>query len=191
MGDPEAARAQRVKLIAQRAQKKLKARARAAAARLDKAAAPLGPAEDGPQQLDDIFGAPAAPADGAAPRRKRKRRNGADEDDSSDDEDAPPSLHPDDPANFLKLGHALRLLLAKQITTNELGVAEQQLREYTSELVQVNLCLKHVHPNANEVPSSCTALMKSNPTTTMPVILRTAFGTTDRFKGSGHSSSNA
>lgn len=190
MGDPEAARTQRVKLIAQRAQRKLKARARAAATRLAKEAAKVAPAAAGPQHLDDVFGNQAEQADAAAPRRKRRRRNNADDNDSSDDEDAPPALHPDDPANFLKLGHALRLLLGKEITNEELGEAEQQLREYTSELVQVNLHLTHILLNANMVLPSCTALTRLNLITTTPVIQQIVFETTDHFRGSGPSSSS-
>lgn len=72
---------------------------------------------------------------------KRTRRVQGDEDPASDDddEDLPSCLHPDDPSNFLKLGHALRLLLGHEVTDDQIDEADQLLREYCQELVEVSL----------------------------------------------------
>ncbi|KAJ2933395.1 hypothetical protein H1R20_g3689, partial [Candolleomyces eurysporus] len=52
-----------------------------------------------------------------------------------DDEELAACLHPDDPSNFMKLCRALRLLLARQISDQEIDEAEKLLSEYCSELV--------------------------------------------------------
>ncbi|EDR11390.1 uncharacterized protein LACBIDRAFT_323939 [Laccaria bicolor S238N-H82] len=67
---------------------------------------------------------------------KRSRRPPDEDVDSQDeDEDLPSCLHPDDPANFLKLGQALRLFLAREISDAQIDVADGLLREYCQELV--------------------------------------------------------
>ncbi|KIK33063.1 hypothetical protein CY34DRAFT_27105 [Suillus luteus UH-Slu-Lm8-n1] len=47
------------------------------------------------------------------------------------------SLHPDDPANFLKLSAAFRILIKHQICDHELDHADRLLREYCSELINL------------------------------------------------------
>ena len=72
---------------------------------------------------------------------KRTCRVQGDEDPASDDddEDLPSCLHPDNPSNFLKLGHALRLLLGREVTDDQIDEADQLLCEYCQELVEVSL----------------------------------------------------
>jgi hypothetical protein len=48
------------------------------------------------------------------------------------------SLHPDDPANFLKLSAALRLLVHRRLTDCHIDRAEQLIREYCTELLPVS-----------------------------------------------------
>jgi hypothetical protein len=50
-------------------------------------------------------------------------------------------LHPDDPANFLKLSTALIILTKTSITSEELVVADNLLREYCTELITVSTVL--------------------------------------------------
>lgn len=63
--------------------------------------------------------------------------------DESDDEERssarPVNLHPDDPAHFLKLSSALKLLLADEITTAEIEESDRLLREYNLGLLHVGL----------------------------------------------------
>ncbi|KIK16848.1 hypothetical protein PISMIDRAFT_25032 [Pisolithus microcarpus 441] len=47
------------------------------------------------------------------------------------------SLHPDDPANFLKLSMAIRILVKQTITDNDLDVAHRLLCEYNMELIRL------------------------------------------------------
>ncbi|KAI6034173.1 hypothetical protein BKA83DRAFT_55423, partial [Pisolithus microcarpus] len=47
------------------------------------------------------------------------------------------SLHPDDPANFLKLSMVIRILVKRTITDNDLDVAHRLLCEYNMELVRL------------------------------------------------------
>ncbi|KAL4071542.1 hypothetical protein V8B97DRAFT_2023703 [Scleroderma yunnanense] len=56
-------------------------------------------------------------------------------------------LHPNDPANFLKLCTAIHLLIKKTITDEEISSVDALLREYCMELIQLygSSCLKPNH----------------------------------------------
>ena len=49
-----------------------------------------------------------------------------------------PALHPDDPANFLKLCMALRILVKHTLLDHDISEADRLLREYCTELIQVS-----------------------------------------------------
>ena len=46
-------------------------------------------------------------------------------------------LHPDDSANFLKLSATLQLLIKHEISDDDLTKADQLIRKYDTELIQV------------------------------------------------------
>ena len=71
--------------------------------------------------------------DGGPRGRKRARCNAEEEDDS----DKPSQLVPGDIDNFLKLCEALQLLLASEITTEEIDQADGLIREYGLGLIEV------------------------------------------------------
>jgi hypothetical protein len=48
------------------------------------------------------------------------------------------SLHPEDPANFLKLSAALRILIQHQLSDEDLDEADQLIRDYCTELLNVS-----------------------------------------------------
>ena len=48
-------------------------------------------------------------------------------------------LHQDDPANFLKLCAAIRILLRCQLTDSHIDHADQLIREYCTKLISVRL----------------------------------------------------
>ncbi|KAH9912376.1 hypothetical protein B0H21DRAFT_828763 [Amylocystis lapponica] len=79
---------------------------------------------------DDDGESSADEGDDSGRRRKRRRRD-------DDDSHLPSNLHPRDPANFLKLSRALRLLLAERITPSQITEAETLLREYCAELIEL------------------------------------------------------
>lgn len=58
-------------------------------------------------------------------------------------------LHPDDPANFLKLSSALRILMRHTLSDADVNSADTLIRQYATELLKgclVNLChLWHAH----------------------------------------------
>lgn len=62
-------------------------------------------------------------------------------------DDSPYSMHPDDPANFLKLSEALRLLGAQILTAADITRADTLLREYNTELITVCLLLPLLFDN--------------------------------------------
>ncbi|KIJ06688.1 hypothetical protein PAXINDRAFT_158658 [Paxillus involutus ATCC 200175] len=64
-----------------------------------------------------------------------------------DDAEMKFSLHPDDPANFLKLSGALRLLVQNSITNQDIDRADLLIREYCTELITLygSSCLKPNH----------------------------------------------
>jgi len=51
------------------------------------------------------------------------------------------SLHSDDPANFLKLSMAIRILIKRTIVDDDIDEADRLLREYNTELIKVCLQL--------------------------------------------------
>jgi len=53
-------------------------------------------------------------------------------------------LNPSDPANFLKLCAAIRILLRRQLTDPDIDHADRLLREYCTELISVCPHLVHV-----------------------------------------------
>lgn len=67
--------------------------------------------------------------------RKRKKQHLTDDEDS--DEDVPSRLHPDDPDNFVKSCTALRILLARELDDADVEVADELIREYCTELIEV------------------------------------------------------
>lgn len=92
--------------------------------------------DDGDEDYDDVL--PPAPD----PSRKR-RRIAQDPDDSGDEREAhqdaqrPSNLHPDDPANFLKLSEALKIYMSYRITDTEIDKADNLIRAYNLELIKV------------------------------------------------------
>jgi hypothetical protein len=94
-----------------------------------------------PQVVPDIFDEPSTsgvPSDKRKQKRKRTE-NAAGGESDGDDSDQPPCLHPDDPANFLLLSRALRILLARELTEDQVREADDLLRKYCSELVEVRI----------------------------------------------------
>lgn len=157
MADPETAREQRAARIQARLDKKMKAeeakKAKAEAARLAKAAQAAQQKKTNsrssrtPVAAAGVAGTAApgnrpAPARGSSGKKKTKATSDNNED---EDEEAMPCLHPDDPANFLKLSKALRILLSRAITDSEIDEAFALLSDYCSELVTVSSLLVGVH----------------------------------------------
>lgn len=64
-----------------------------------------------------------------------------------DDADLKFSLHPDDPANFLKLCAALQILVQHHINDQQIDTAEQLIREYGAELIKVPFLSFSYHTN--------------------------------------------
>lgn len=120
MLEPQEARRQRELAISARISKKKKA----AEARKKKAAQKKAGATAAPVAEETAPG---------APRRKRAKEAEADMDE--EEEDVQSCLHPDDPANFLKLCQALRILISREVTTAQVNHADSLLREYCTELL--------------------------------------------------------
>ncbi|RXW14412.1 hypothetical protein EST38_g11447 [Candolleomyces aberdarensis] len=120
MSSPELARTQRANAIQARLNKKKKA----AQARKKKAAAKKSGSVPTPNL-------PNSDPSVSQPRGAGDREDGDDE----VDDDLPSCLHPDDPANFMKLSQALRLLLQRQLSDHDINVAEELLRSYCTELI--------------------------------------------------------
>lgn len=72
----------------------------------------------------------------SAPKVGKRKRQEAPEDDA-EVEDLPSTLHPDDPANFLKLCEAIRVLLSPTLTDADINKSDGLLREYCTELITV------------------------------------------------------
>lgn len=159
MADPETAREQRAARIQAKLDKKKKAedakKAKAEAVKLARAAqaeaAKQAKAAQAQQKKSSsrssrTSSTPAAgsgittptdlPASAQGPSTQKKTRSTT-EKVADEDEEATPCLHPDDPANFLKLSNALRLLLSRVITDEEIDEAFDLLSNYCSELVTV------------------------------------------------------
>ncbi|KIM79981.1 hypothetical protein PILCRDRAFT_89847 [Piloderma croceum F 1598] len=96
-----------------------------------------------PQSIPDIFDEPTTGASDAPntnrQRQKRKRTEDAGGNNESDEDDSeqPSCLHPDDPANFLMLLKALRILLGRELTEEQIDEADKLLCEYCSDLVDL------------------------------------------------------
>ncbi|KAF7965432.1 hypothetical protein HWV62_43531, partial [Athelia sp. TMB] len=106
-----------------------------AAAAVDTAADTLE--SSGPSGPDEP-GRSADGAQGKAPNHKCKcRKQHLTDDEDSDDKGAASRLHPDDPDNFVKLSTALCLLLSCEITEDVIDMADELIREYCTELIDV------------------------------------------------------
>lgn len=130
---------------------------------------------------------PAMPTNPAARRlvssSKRKRQ---DVDDDAEGDELPATLHPDDPANFMKLCDAIRILLAPSLTDMDINKGDDLLRDYCTELITV--CPNSIAGiNTHYPPSSFMAQMSSSPTITMLLIQLRTFGTLGHYLASGHS----
>ena len=77
-------------------------------------------------QADSDEESDSAPSSG---KRRRKTAN---------DDTRPSNLHPDDPPHFLKLCMALKLLVSREITDEQLEHAGQLLQHYCQDLVRVS-----------------------------------------------------
>lgn len=132
MGDPDNARRQRAKANRERLNRKSKTTQKT------RTAASMGAAEALAQSLphSEPVEASHTNTNGKRARRRTTQHEG---DDMDDDEETPSGLHPDDPANFLKLCRALRLLMSRRITDIQINQADDLLRSYCLELIAVSL----------------------------------------------------
>lgn len=73
---------------------------------------------------------------GQSKRRRRKAKDST-ADDEAQDNATPSRLHPRDPANFLKLCAALKVLTSREVMADELEEADTLIRAYCLELVEV------------------------------------------------------
>ncbi|KIJ15289.1 hypothetical protein PAXINDRAFT_11827, partial [Paxillus involutus ATCC 200175] len=76
-----------------------------------------------------------------------------DDGEPADDSDDKFSLHPDDPANFLKLSSALHLLIKRKLTDHDINLAGKLIREYGVELIKLygSAVLKPNHHYATHI----------------------------------------
>jgi len=96
-------------------------------------------------------------------------------------------LHPDDPANFLKLCAALRILMQHVLSETDIDNADSLLREYATESIKVCIQLLWIVVFANlHLIYSFTDQMPLNQITTMQHILQPLCATLGRFMISGH-----
>lgn len=80
-------------------------------------------------------------------------------------------LHPDDPTNFLKLSTALRILIKRRLTNEDINLADRSLREYGAELIKACIMLSYLllHPSESDIViRSFTARKLSSQTITTP-----------------------
>lgn len=70
-------------------------------------------------------------------RKRRKKKVTTNEEDEAQDNATPSNLHRNDPGNFLKLCTALKILVGRSITEEDLKIADSLLRKYVWELVEV------------------------------------------------------
>lgn len=164
MGPPDAARKRREAMILKRSATKKKAAERAAEKRAQAAAekaaekrvqaerkkasrssnrgATNQSAQMHAPELDTeenpFLNAQTATAEARAARSGKRKRTAAAADSDDEDEDVDPCLHPDDPANFLKLCKALRILTARKLNRLQIEEADKLLRSYCAELVTVS-----------------------------------------------------
>ncbi|KAG1796123.1 hypothetical protein EV424DRAFT_1353275 [Suillus variegatus] len=76
---------------------------------------------------------------------------------ADDLEDPKFSLHPDDPANFLKLSAALRILIQRKLSDDDIDRADTLIREYNVELIHLygSGVIKPNHHFATHVGACC------------------------------------
>lgn len=79
-------------------------------------------------------------------------------DDEDSDEEASSRLHPDDPDNFVKLSTALRLLLSRELEEDDIETADELLREYCTELIEVRAYLFILASTIPDHPAGDTAV---------------------------------
>ncbi|RXW14351.1 hypothetical protein EST38_g11510 [Candolleomyces aberdarensis] len=135
MSDPAAARVQRAATIQARLDKKAEARKQKQQKSKASGNTPAALETAPPSAI------PAAANTSASSTGKKKRArvaksstHGANKPEPEEEELAA-CLHPDDPANFMKLCEALRLLLSREISDRQIDEAERLLSAYCSELV--------------------------------------------------------
>lgn len=73
----------------------------------------------------------------SAHRHKKRKIQLTAEEEEARDNASPGNLHVNDPGNFLKLCLALRLLLAKTITDEDIDKADTYIPQYCQELIVV------------------------------------------------------
>ncbi|KAJ2929408.1 hypothetical protein H1R20_g7676, partial [Candolleomyces eurysporus] len=138
MPDPAAACAQRAATIQAQIDKKAKA-AEARKQKSQKSKTSGAPAASDAAQMplnpSPTSATPSATSTSKSSTGKKKRAWVAKEVDPEEEEELAACLHPDDPANFMKLCQALRLLLSREISDKQIDEAEQLLSAYCSELV--------------------------------------------------------
>jgi len=102
------------------------------------------------------------------------------------EEDVKFGLHPDDPANFLKLCAALRILMQHVLSDTDIDSADTLIRQYNTELIKVCFAVTSTFCEPSYfLVSSFTAPMLSNQTTTTQRILPVLCATSDHFTTSG------
>lgn len=160
MADPEVAREQRAARIQGRADRKKKAddakKAKAEAAKAAKEAKAVQAQQQkatGSRATTNTSSLPPPPAPGPRQKKKKAPPEGAEE----EEDDTIPCLHPDDPANFLKLSKALRILLARAITNQQIDEAFDLLSRYCAELVAVCLMIYTFTLHSPSLFTSCMA----------------------------------
>jgi len=142
MPDPDVARLQRQAAIDSRIRKK-KMDAEAAKKRNTRKTHTSTSAA--PESIPDIFDeATTGASDERNTNRQRQKRKrtedaGGNKESDEDDSERPSCLHPDDPANFLMLSKALRILLARELTEEQIDEADKLLCKYCSDLVDVSV----------------------------------------------------
>ena len=103
-----------------------------------------------------------------------------------------PALHPDDPANFLKLCMALCILIKHMLLDCNIVGADRLLREYCTELIRVrttNMCSITLALDLSESFSS-TDQVASNQITIMPHTSPHLCAILGHYMTSGHSFMN-
>lgn len=100
------------------------------------------------------------------------------------------SLHPDDPANFLKLCAALRILIRRKLSDDDISQAERLISQYCGELIHVSF-IYFAMVLINLASSSFMDLVHSNQTIIMRLMLALLHVTLAPSMTSGHSCSSA
>jgi hypothetical protein len=101
------------------------------------------------------------------------------------------SLHPDDPANFLKLCTALRILIKHSLSDEDLNHADRLIREYNTELIHVCHLIRLRSASCLLIsPSSSMVLPSSSPIIIFQLTSAHVHATLVPFMTSGHFCSN-